>query len=719
MSINSQAKVTGPILWGISIGLQCLIAIMFGWGSSPLPFALLNDYARKIARPEQETHFYLAGIVGTLVCAYVAVTLWQRGIQQQPLPDRSTFGACMALGLSIAALSGMVFLLLLATNHIPWLYIVGGPHTPLDHTESLRLFVPTTLTVLSGLLCLQPPTLQRFRPWLSAVGRPLWQRPPAATCEPPPAAGTRGTAYWPELVMAVSLLVLLFVPWRSATILAGQLYHAELLHHWNYFAMGPTIAWQAGMALGTEAYSQYGVGWPLLFAAVSPWLPRSYGGMIVVASLYSAIYYTGMFLLLRRLLHHALWATAGTMLALYWELGCGTTMLGPWQCPSSTPLRHPLDVWFFLALLAFLRDGRHRWILLAGAALGLAIACETDTGLYLVPIFLFSTLFPPATAHASGRCLSVRAWSKTILLGGLSAALLLLPILGVASRGTLATSKFWTGWLEGLHSYAKLGIGSIPLTDVPDGTLLCFLLILTVYLLILCHLIIQRLHNRTPPAPEEVLLGCIAGYGLLTLLVFVNRSHAWNIYHPLAAFAILLTVLAQRASARLSGFAKNPGVPAALLLLVPLAMLGSSSLQTYPNLIRAQITPPATPPHASLAYTPLPPDLTELCLQLTTNKHDPHRLAVVTDDDTVIYAMTGLRPWMRYTPPEPLFFHPSGTPRLLQLLAEQQPELIILRDGQSWPDVTAACRRQLAADYRLQGRVGRYETWHRARPPNP
>jgi len=37
------------------------------------------------------------------------------------------------------------------------------------------------------------------------------------------------------------------------------------------------------MALGTEAYAQYGVGWPMLFAGLSPILPLTYGGMIEAA----------------------------------------------------------------------------------------------------------------------------------------------------------------------------------------------------------------------------------------------------------------------------------------------------------------------------------------------------------------------------------------------------------------------------------------------------
>ena len=58
-----------------------------------------------------------------------------------------------------------------------------------------------------------------------------------------------------------------------------------------------------------------------------------------------------------------------------------------WSFPSSTLLRHPMDVWFFIAALRYVRSRRKLWAVLAGVAVGLAIFFETDTGLYLTVTF--------------------------------------------------------------------------------------------------------------------------------------------------------------------------------------------------------------------------------------------------------------------------------------------------------------------------------------------
>ena len=51
-------------------------------------------------------------------------------------------------------------------------------------------------------------------------------------------------------------------------------------------------------------------------------------------------------------------------------------------------LRHPSDIWFFLALAMHLRSGKLAWAALAGLAAGLGIFFETETGGYLLVTFL-------------------------------------------------------------------------------------------------------------------------------------------------------------------------------------------------------------------------------------------------------------------------------------------------------------------------------------------
>ncbi|MFZ4395460.1 MAG: hypothetical protein ACOYOU_07520 [Kiritimatiellia bacterium] len=704
-AVFHELEVLGPLLWGLSIGLQLMVASMFCWGATRLPYALPCELAQLLARPEREPQLYVLSIVVTVVIATAAAILWRQFVRRQ-VADRARFAIVSSVALGLAGLVGMILFLLLVTNRMPWLYIVGRPRLMAEDIESLKLFLPMNLTLLCGLACFLPPTVRRcFR--LLPVNLHGVRLPSQEAMQwPPPSVGV-SRLRWPDLAFIAILLILLLIPVRSAAALAGRMYEVEALHHWNYFAMGPALAFESGMALGTDVYSQYGVGWPLLYAGLSRVLPLSYGAMISIGTLHSVVYYAGMFLLLKSLLRHRLWAAAGTTLAIYWELGCATTWLGPWLCPSSTAMRHSVDVWFLMALLAWLRSGQRRWVMLAGAALGLGVVFETDTGLYLLPLFVFCSLCRMWTGKDGLEAHAMRKWAGIYALFGAMAMAVLLPLLALASRGTIGTKVFWLGWTECMRTYAKLGIGSLSLVNAPDGTLVCFILILSVYLLVLAQMLLK--HLRDCATPEDIFLACVAGYGIMTMLVFVNRSHAWNLYHPLAALAIILVSMLRRSCAALTSRPASLRIPLAMLLLACVLLLSKQPIQEYPNLVRALMDPP--PSNAAGALV-LPRSMQKLCQQVRALAAQGS-VAVVTDDDTVIYSVTGLRPWMRYTPPETTFFQPDAMHRFLQRLREKAPDAVILRNGKSWPDVTAACRRQLAADYGRREQIGAYEIWVR------
>ncbi len=126
------------------------------------------------------------------------------------------------------------------------------------------------------------------------------------------------------------LVLLIYVPdWRQ---LAGRFFYEESLFHWDFFSMAPSLAFAHGKALGSDAYSMYGAGWPMLFGGSTRCVPLSYGRMIQIGSLYACIYVTGVYALLRLLIRRTWLAALGTaVILLQFFLWQGSAVI--WRFP--------------------------------------------------------------------------------------------------------------------------------------------------------------------------------------------------------------------------------------------------------------------------------------------------------------------------------------------------------------------------------------------------
>ncbi len=78
--------------------------------------------------------------------------------------------------------------------------------------------------------------------------------------------------------------------------------------------MGPALAVRHGMALGTEVYSQYGMGWPCLAGMFSQLVPLTYGNLVSIAVVYGCVYFCGLYWLIRLYTGAAAWAALGTFI---------------------------------------------------------------------------------------------------------------------------------------------------------------------------------------------------------------------------------------------------------------------------------------------------------------------------------------------------------------------------------------------------------------------
>ena len=83
----------------------------------------------------------------------------------------------------------------------------------------------------------------------------------------------------------------------------------------------------------------------------------TYGKLVGLEIVYGCVYYLALFFLLRSCFKQELWAAFGVVLAIYWQIFSGMNSNDVvWLFPSSTMMRHPMDVWFFLALVMHQRS---------------------------------------------------------------------------------------------------------------------------------------------------------------------------------------------------------------------------------------------------------------------------------------------------------------------------------------------------------------------------
>jgi hypothetical protein len=401
-----------------------------------------------------------------------------------------------------------------------------------------------------------------------------------------------------------------------------------------------------------------------------------------------------------------------------------------------------MDVWFFIALVFHLRSGRAIWAGVAGALVGLAILFETDTGIYLTIVFVaywvysFDITQPPQTPVAARRLSAV----VSFVVG----ALVLLVGLAIASRGTFSRREFWTGWLEPLLSYSG-GVGMMPIATAPTGTLLLFTIIVLVYLGTIGLTGIKWLRRESTPV--DVLLGCLATYGLLVLILFVGRSHQSNIFHPSVPFSLVIAIMAARLHQRLRSFNEIPressggGFWNSLESLSPWCVLGcvviwlvaNPAFRNYPGVLKALWSNKTASEGLCLLHNPrdvcgLPPLVAEYLRQFDATVSNlragvaaGQTVAILDDADTIFYLAISAPPWLRYSPCFPAITRRSELAALQQALVARGPQRVMIRANglhaqaglYNEEDVWHAVHQTVESCYRLDSTTGIFEIWKR------
>lgn len=708
--------VLGPLALRLSLGMQAMMTafLLLGPSNNQGFAAQLTEYGRRIARPEHDLSIFVAGAALTLAAVLVAVWYWRAKLaclDAGKVAETMTSSALLQGVLAVASL--LTFLVLVSSGWFSWDFrSVQSAASPLPGlADGISMLLPGAVALLCAILDLgcgwsySTASGGRFDLWRQRISK--------------------------VLLYAVPLFIILVVGvppgrWRY---LAGQFFGTDGCHHLNFFIMGPALSFAHGKAFGTEIYSQYGIGWPLLASALSHFSVLTYGKLIGLEIVYGCVYYLAVFFLLRNCFKRELWAAFGVVLAIYWQMFSGMNSHElVWLFPSSTMMRHPMDVWFFLALVMHQRSGKIFWAVLAGFAGALGVFFETETGVYLLVTFLVYTVLQAGLATGERRAVGAKGWLLPPLAFYSTAAVTLLPLLLYASRGALFTPVFWHGWVEALVAYAGQGVGALPIAELPDAPLIFFLLMVTLYLGVIGYAVIRGWQQSA--GKGTVLVATLAAYGLALLLLFVNRSHPYNLCHAMVPFAVVLTALMLQGYKVLERRLPHSSLPYALVGGLVLLLLAKAEFQRYPSFLGSIFT---NTPSGGVSLRSNPADISglpqdyegfarefqDISSAIQTLASDGKSVAILDLNDTLLYCAANASPWSRYAS----LFHMALTQQSLDGIRDdliaRSPKYVMTR-GQNarrppnWEFVWAPLYQTVTNRYVLHQTVGSYEVWQRS-----
>ncbi len=535
------------LLAGLAVQV-CLAAIVFV-DPPALDRAELSQWGGFALHPEREAPLYLATLSAALLVV-AAVSLWLERRTSPRARGSLLVGPVVQGTVAIGATAAFVALL------VPLRDTPAGEAHPAGEVAALA--APFLITLLALAISL----------WLSPGGGREGQ--PEFDSGPP---DRLRVSLW-DFVVPVIVFLLLWVP--EGSIPAGRMFLEENNIHWDLFSMAQALMFRHGQALGTDTYSYYGAGWPMVFAGLAEWVPLTYGRMIQVGSAYLVVYMCGVYALFRILLRRPLRAVSGTLLVLlpcfYWLYG-----LYFWRSPNVTPMRWAFDVWVLLALVVYARTPGRSWAVAAGALTGLAVVFNVNGGLELAAAVGFYFL--------GGFLLKRPGAGRDFAFAGLAALVVAATGLALAGRGQVFSVEFWTGWLK-----EPLGFSSLPLlTGVTRAALFWFAALVFGYLSVAGWAIFRAF--RGAATMLEWLAGAIGVYGLMLLVKFVRYSSDQTLYRLLTPAIVLLVFFATRAWDRRRfdiGLPVKIGGLAVAAVAVAAAFSGGNLVDPvldYPNLI--------------------------------------------------------------------------------------------------------------------------------------
>lgn len=716
----------GPVLLAACAGTQLILALILLIDPPAPDSDRLTAWGRMFFVPEREVDIYVAGVGATLALSLLLSFMWGMmfgSSGRRPSRHLMTSGLAARCGLAVVATLGFLVIWLRARAEL-----VAGNDLPAGYLPALVLVALVTLAAAFPIEL-----------WLRREPHPN-PTPELDPQEPEPRQALRLSVV--DVLVPALIFVLVYVPaWRR---LAGDLFLADAFFHWDYYAMGPALAFSQGAALGTGVYAMYGVGWPALFGL----LPDiSYGRMIQLSTLYACLYFSGVYLLMRLLLRRPVLAAALTALAML-QLFLGMADAVVWVLPSLTVLRWAFDVWCFAALIQYRNTGRSVWAVLAGAAVGAAMVFSTDTGMYLAAAVAFYGICAawgdPKAAFRTRAAAGCALTALAVLLAGLA----------LAARGRIFSGEFWSGWLEPIGDY-RGGFAQVSFEAGPSAfTVACFTLLAVLYLAVAGRCLAKVLYRRAGSA--DLASGMFAVYGLMNLLHFVGRSVDGTLPRLILPLVFLTAVLAGDAFAE-TGRRKVRvvGAAAALALLAALFLAPSSvlldPLRAYPSLAARVFTgrqpdglclmeEPGDVCGLPAAFAATAERFQAVAGRLHVLRQEGRSVAIVDESGSILYLAGGLKPFGRYPRTFLNMYSTENLERFSGSLAAEKPDYILTRkpleasdpdfatlayfgigprEDNPYPDAWEQLLDEVHRGYVLEEDMAPWELWVRRPSPGP
>ena len=675
LSIDGSRSITfAASVLGSLIGLEVMMTLFVIVPLPSLP-AIRSDllpYALSLFHPEADLKIYIGSIALSLVISGLLGCRWfARYGSNTPRSEemiRRLPASILVLGIGSLLAYALFYKLY---SRLYWqrdktlsAYVPGSLSTNLAGflLAFFELTLPGLITFLIAFFRARPsPGWRHLDPLLLMVevGEP--RSPERATLH-------EGwcTRVLPYCLIALGIIGVLWLP--RPQLVAGQSVTGEgemfPFHHWDFFVMGPALAYRHEIPLVVGAYSQYGLGYPMIVNWLSPVLPLSYGNLVWLGSIYACLYFLGLAGLLRSLTGSWGWAATGVMVAIHLQyfhgIIPGCTILNH---PSSSILRYSMDVWFFWLLLLHLRSGRLIWMPALGATAGLGFLLGIDTGIYLNAVLLFYLGLRVVFGSLAriGPCLGLREELRGAGLTLLTSAATIIGGVSLATRRSPLSfdHHLLTALFESVLTYTG-GMGCLPMVIVSTRTKLGFAIIVGCYLYNLARLIVELIGPGT--ARRQAFRGCLSAYGLCTMMIFVQRSVPQNLFHVVVPFVILVFDELSGLSERILRSMRSRATLALTLATGALVLLAScSALWEYPGLLQTIVlgSPDSGTELKRLGVAGLPAnsefeafarDFEGITLRLRELHSSGRRIAVIDEAETRFLLAADLPPWDRFTP---------------------------------------------------------------------
>jgi hypothetical protein len=695
--LNRGAAFFGSALLGAAAGVQTMLAAILVAPRPYRPDIELTKLGARWFQPDRDMPLYLGGCALSVVLTLGFCWYW-RAISD-PLGPSHRDGYLRRAGriqsriAALIAVSGSAAILIA-------LWLPGGRLFKV--IALLLMTAPVAAGLAAALVALRKEDEVEDR-----HPRPATRRPEVLEAAPRSRFGLVGA------IAAVCLVIgVLYVPaWR---MVAGLAFYYDLFHHWDFFVTGPALGYLHGGALGTEVYAQYGLAWPLIFAWGRGIIGLDHATFIHVSIIYGCAYFLAYAFLLKWLLRDWSWAVAGTLIAINLSTQLGVDVGRPiWIWPSSTMLRSPMDLWFFLALLLHIQRGRPVWAFCAGLAVGLGLCFEIDTGIYLIgTLAVYLTSRGLLSRRVAGEPYLKGPATWPAIAGFLLAAL---PILTIASRGTIVQPAFWLGWTESIREYGG-GMSALPIANLRGGVIIFFGLMTATYLFFFGRLIAAVVFGEA--GRETILGGTLAAYGLATLLQFVNRSATYNLFHVIVPFSTLTIYVAARRLGR-------PPFAYLAVAVSLVALVINPGWRSYPSLAKWMVKRPATEgPRVSGAVLTIPENLghgreySQVTSTLRNLRDRGFSVGILDRMDATYYLGSGCKPGDRYAPLLAGMIWKRQFEGVKERFVGRRFDYVAMRyggaaKGHLEDDGLSEIAQSLEPDYELESRCGTFGIWRR------